>query len=193
MEETYKKIILKNRAKRLGIEPPKQVGPSGVAAIKFLITVTLFRPIHMLLFEPIVGFLSLYNAFTFSILFAFFEAFPVVFVGVYHFNTWQTGVAFISVGLGVLIGVVTAIICDRLLYQKELRRVIAAGGTQVAPEHRLWAAMYGSLGIPIGLFWFAWTARASVHWIVPIIAAMPFAWGNVSIFVSPSFLLDWVC
>jgi hypothetical protein len=183
MEETYKKVILQKRAKKLGIEPPKNVGPSGLAGIKFLVTVTLFRPVHMLLTEPIVAFMSLYNAFTFSILFAFFEAFPIVFVGVYGFNTYQTGLVFLAVGLGVLLGVVSAIVFDRVLYQKEHRRIINEGKLVAAPEHRLYAAMLGSLGIPIGLFWFAWTSRSGIHWIVPLLATIPFGMGNVSIFV----------
>jgi hypothetical protein len=184
MEETYKKVILQKRAKRLGIEPPKNVGPTGLAGIKFLITVTLFRPVHMLLTEPIVTFMSLYNAFTFSILFAFFEAFPIVFVGVYGFNTYQTGLTFLAVGLGVLLGVASAITFDRVMYQKKHREVVSEGKLYVAPEHRLYAAMLGSLGIPIGLFWFAWTSRSSIHWIVPLLATIPFGMGNVSIFVS---------
>jgi len=189
MGETYKKAILEKRAKKLGLEPPKKVGPSGFAAVKFLFTVTLLRPVHMLFFEPIVGFLSLYNAFTFSILFAFFEAFPIVFAGIYHFDTSQVGLAFLAVGLGVVLGVVSAIACDRILYQKQHRKALSEGRTVVAPEHRLYAAMLGSLGIPIGLFWFAWTARSSVHWIVPIIASVPFAWGNISIFISAALYL----
>jgi hypothetical protein len=44
--------------------------------------------------------------------------------------------------------------------------------------------MIGSFGVPIGLFWFGWSACAATHWIVPIIALVPFAWGNLSIFVS---------
>jgi hypothetical protein len=160
-------------------------GPkSGFATIKFLITVTLFRPIHMLIAEPIVGFLSLYNAFTFSILFAFFEAFPIVFGGVYGFSISQVGLAFLAVGLGVALGVISAIVIDKIIYQKLHKQALAEGRTIVAPEHRLYAAMFGSIGIPIGLFWFAWTSRHSVHWIVPILASIPFAWGNISIFVS---------
>lgn len=159
-------------------------GPKGVAAIKFLITVTLFRPVHMLIAEPIVGFLSLYNAFTFSILFAFFEAFPIVFGGVFGFSTSQVGLAFLAVGLGVALGVVSAIVIDRIIYQKLHKQALAEGRTIVAPEHRLYAAMFGSIGIPVGLFWFAWTSRQTVHWIVPILASIPFAWGNISIFVS---------
>jgi hypothetical protein len=44
--------------------------------------------------------------------------------------------------------------------------------------------MIGCFGIPIGLFWFAWTADRGVHWIVPTLAAVPFAWGNLCLFVS---------
>lgn len=47
--------------------------------------------------------------------------------------------------------------------------------------------MIGSLGLPIGLFWFAWTAKREVHWISPVLAAVPFAWGNLCIFVSREY------
>lgn len=184
MQETYKKIILQRRAKRLGIEPPKGPQLKGAAAIKFILTVTLFRPVKMLLTEPIVMFLSLYTAFTFALLFCFFAAFPYIFTKVYGFQTYQNGLVFIAVGLGVVLGWATVTIVDWKVYQKEWRRVIAEGGTNVEPEHRLYSAMAGSLGITIGVFWLAWTARDGVHWIVPTLAAIPFAWGNMCIFVS---------
>lgn len=42
----------------------------------------------------------------------------------------------------------------------------------------------------MGIFWFAWTSRQSVHWIVPIIGAIPFAIGNLSIFVGLRFIIE---
>jgi hypothetical protein len=150
-------------------------------------TVTLLRPLHMLFSEPIVAFMSLYTAFTFSVLFAFFAAFPYVFKSVYHFSTSQTGLAFLAIGLGILLSAATSIMLDRVLYQKHHAKAVAEGRTQVAPEHRLYSAMLGSVGVPVGLFWFAWTARSGVHWIVPILGGVPFAWGNLNIFVSSSF------
>jgi len=59
----------------------------------------------------------------------------------------------------------------------------------VAPEKRLYAAMLGSVGLPMGLFWFAWTARKDVHWISPILATIPFAWGNLCVFTSVALYL----
>lgn len=184
ISETYKNTILQRRAKHLGLPPPPKAGPTGLAAARFLLTVTLLRPLYMLFTEPMVGFLSLYTAFTFAVLFAFFEAFPIVYGGVYGFSTSQTGLTFVAIGLGVALAVVTAIIADTTLYQRHHRRNAAAGLSLVAPEHRLYSAMLGSLGVPVGLFWFAWTAKKDVHWISSVLATIPFAWGNLSIFVS---------
>ena len=42
----------------------------------------------------------------------------------------------------------------------------------------------GGVLIPIGLFWIAFTTYRSVHWIVPIIASVPFGMGIVYSFSS---------
>lgn len=34
------------------------------------------------------------------------------------------------------------------------------------------------------LFWFAWTARSNIHWISPILAGVPFAFANISLFIA---------
>lgn len=189
MKETYKKTILQNRAERLGLAPPPK-GPGGLAAIRLLMTVTLFRPVKMLFTEPIVFFLSLYTGFNFSILYGFFDAFPIVFEGVYHFNGGVTGLTFLGIAIGCCIAVMTAIVVNRLFYHPRYLRSHQEGrGGAVAPEHRLYVAMMGSMGLPIGLFWFAWTARADVHWISPVFATVPFAWGNLSVFTAAALYL----
>ena len=41
------------------------------------------------------------------------------------------------------------------------------------------------------LVWFALTAKPSVHWIVPVLAGIPFAFGNVTVFISAAlYMLD---
>jgi hypothetical protein len=190
MQETYKKTILLRRAKKLGLPPPPSPFPNAKAKFKFLINVTLFRPIHMLLTEPIVGFLSLYVAFNFSVLFAFFAAFPYTFESVYHFDIEQVGLVFLAIGVGCLLAVVTALFCDRFFYQKQFQKSITEGrGGVVPPEHRLYPAMLGSFGVPIGLFWFAWTAHQDISWASPVVAAVPFGWGNLSVFIAAGMYL----
>jgi len=185
MQETYGKILLGRRAKKRNLPLPPQ-GAQGLAAVKMLLTITLTRPVRMLCTEPIVAFLSLYVAFVFAVLFAFFAAFPLVFQGVYGFNAGEGGLAFLGIGLGVLISVATALLANKLLYQKQHDLAIAEGRTAADPEHRLYPAMWASIGLPIGLFMFAFSSRKDVHWIVPVLATVPFAWANLCIFVGVS-------
>ncbi|KAF2202288.1 MFS general substrate transporter [Delitschia confertaspora ATCC 74209] len=185
MKETYKKIVLKKRAKRLGLPVPES-GPTVTSTL----SMTLFRPIHMLLTEPIVTLLSLYTAYTFATLFAFFAAFPLIFSRPpYFFTISQVGLTFLAIGLGVCLGCMTAIIVDRKVYQKKHRKALEKGERYVLPEQRLWAAMVGSFGLPIGLFWFGWSAGTGVHWGVPVVGAVWFAWGNMSLFICTALYL----
>ncbi|KAI9644335.1 hypothetical protein NHQ30_007692 [Ciborinia camelliae] len=181
--ETLHSLILTRRARSLNQALP--TAPSRSAKTKFLLTVTLLRPIHMLFTEPIVAFLSLYVAFNFSVLFGFFAAFPYVFETVYHFSIEQSGLVFLAIGVGCFIAIITVLLCDMYLYQPLVKRSHEEGRNGVvAPEYRLYPAMLGSFGLPVGLFWFAWSAREGVHWIVPVIGAVPFAWGNLSVFIG---------
>jgi MFS family permease len=179
--ETSKKIILAKRAKQRGEQgPPK---PPVGATIKLLLVVTLVRPLKMLIVEPIVASWALYHSFVFGVLFAFFDSYPYVFIKVYGFTFAQVGLAFLGILIGTVLAVLTFIVVDKTIYQK---KKLAAVPGKPAPEHRLYTSMLGSFGVPIALFWFAWTARADVHFMVPIAAGIPFGWGTVTLFVSTS-------
>ena len=184
MSETYKKTIIKKRAKRLGVVMT-EAEAQGMAKVKILFTVILFRPLKMLYTEPIVTLFSIYVAFNFSVVYVFFDSFPIVFGGVYHFSLGEIGLTFLGLGFGCVLAIATFIGVDRITYQKLYQKSLREGRKGVvAPEHRLYSAMVGSLGMPIGLFWAAWTSRADIHWISPVLAAVPFGWGNLSVFVS---------
>ncbi len=92
-------------------------------------------------------------AFNFAVLFAFFAAFPYVFESVYGFDTEQSGLVFLAIGVGCVLAIPTVIVCDTYLYQPRFRASKASGGSGVvAPEYRLYSAMMGSIGLPLGLF-----------------------------------------
>jgi hypothetical protein len=60
------------------------------------------------------------------------------------------------------------------------------------PEARLSPAMIGAILLPTGLMWFAWTcAPVSIHWIVPMLAAVPYGTGVVLTFLATqNYLVD---
>ena len=184
--ETYKKIILQRRAKRLGVAPPPSpIAGSALHKAWFFFTVTILRPVKMIFTEPIVAAFSTYTAFNFAMLYAFFAAFPLIFEGTYQFNTGESGLTFLGIGIGNVIAMLTIILIDRLTYRKWTLAARARGDvTPLTPENRLYSAMLGSLLIPVSVFWFAWTARPSIHWICPLIATVPYATGQLLVFNS---------
>lgn len=92
-------------------------------------------------------------------------------------------------GVGLIVGN-----CLTPLFTKFYTRAVAnaaARGEKVAPEARLPGACVGAVLLPVGLFWFAWTSTPNVHWIVPIIASVPFGAGFLLIFSSMTlYLID---
>ncbi|KAK4500264.1 hypothetical protein PRZ48_008453 [Zasmidium cellare] len=186
MGETYRNALIKRKAERLGIdthEPPMK------DMLVQLFHVTLVRPFKVPFLEPIVQVLTFYNAFTFSVLFTFFAAFPYVFGKVYGFNTWQSGLAFLGIGVGVVLAGITGVLVDQYMYQPRLRQAIAEGKPGLPPEYMLFSAMLGAPAVPASLFWFGWTARSSINWMSPIIAGGLFSWGSVTIFLSAAMYL----
>ncbi|KAJ5189944.1 Major facilitator superfamily domain general substrate transporter [Penicillium cf. griseofulvum] len=184
-KETFHPIIKRRRAKELGLELPPSSPLSS--KLRLFVTISLLRPTHMLITEPIVGFICLYIACEFATLFSFFAAFPLIFQGIYHFNIEESGLVFLTIVVGCLLGTVTVILCNSFLY---LPKASKHPEGQVPPEYRLYPALIGSVGLPIGLFWFAWTSRADISWASPVVAIIVFAWGNLCVFVSTTQYLS---
>ncbi|KAL2075992.1 hypothetical protein VTL71DRAFT_935 [Oculimacula yallundae] len=190
LEETYAKIILARRFQKQQERSPSSTTdaqtdippkPPAKTILFTILFITLLRPAKMLVTEPIVAFLSIYVAFSFAVHFTFFASVPYVFAHVYGFDRGETGLVFLAICGGCTLVLPTAILLDKWVYQKQWK--LSPGC--VEPEHRLWVAMMGAVGLPVGLFWFAWSARHGVHWIVPTLSMVPFAWGNLCIYVSP--------
>lgn len=146
---------------------------------------------RMLLTEPIVGLFSIYIAFNFAVLFGFFNGVLYVFETTYGWNIAAASLPFLSVGGGVVASTGLFLLIDRRVWQYKRRRAISVNAGPLPPEERLYGAMVGSCLLPVGLFWFAWTARPSVHFIVPIIALAFFGAGNLLVFdAAVLYLID---
>ncbi|KAH8599487.1 putative bicyclomycin resistance protein [Bisporella sp. PMI_857] len=192
LEETYLKVILARRQKAAGEAPVDdgKLKPKASTLLLGVVFITILRPFQMLVTEPIVIFLSLYVAYNFAVVFTFFGSIPYVFAIEYGFNREETGLVFLGLGLGCVLSIPTYYFLDKMTYMKEWHKLNASGRAAfVPPEHRLWPAMVGGLGLPIGLFWFGWSANKDVHWIVPILGLVPFGWGNLCIFISTAIYL----
>ncbi|KAL0564983.1 hypothetical protein V5O48_017050, partial [Marasmius crinis-equi] len=125
----------------------------------------LVRP-FLLAAEPAVLFLNVYIGLVYSVFYLWFEAFPLVFNEIYHMNLGVGSLPFTA--FVVSGGLAYTAYCLYLHYHFQPR---SRQNPDMAPEVRLEIGLFASVFIPISLFMFGWTARQSVHWIAPVIAA----------------------
>ncbi|KAL8801464.1 MAG: hypothetical protein Q9182_004430 [Xanthomendoza sp. 2 TL-2023] len=185
MPETYGPTILKHRAQKMR----KETGnPNIFAPIELekkgarqMITVTLTRPIRMIVFEAIVLFTCLYLSIAYAIFYLFFEAYPLIFQGIYHFNTGTAGLPFLAIGLGAFLSMIIFMYWDSSLARAKKAN---AHWAHVEEYRRLPLACIGGPLYVISLFWLGWTANPHIHWIVPILSGIPFGIGFMLIFMA---------
>lgn len=146
---------------------------------KDIVMMALVRPFTLNFTEPMVFLLNLYIALIYGLLYVWFESFVIVFVGIYGFSLGEEGLAY----LGILVGAFVVIAPYFCYLYWGLEPMFDENGN-VQPEKRLIPTMVGCFCIPICLFWFGWTSRESVHWIVPIIGSSFFSIGAFLLFNS---------
>ncbi|KAK4068293.1 uncharacterized protein Triagg1_7536 [Trichoderma aggressivum f. europaeum] len=177
--ETSAPNILLRRAKRLRkltgdarLQSQSEIDQMHMSGSAVLIA-ALIRPFEITIKDPSIFFVNLYTALTYAIYFTFFEVFPLVFPPFYGFHLGQTGLAFLACEVGSILAL---ILYFAYLHFYMIPDNIKNGFRE--QEHRLLPAIFGSVVLPIGLFIFAWTARASIHWIVPLIGVTIFVLGQ---------------
>ncbi|KAE8353436.1 major facilitator superfamily domain-containing protein [Aspergillus coremiiformis] len=141
-----------------------------------MISISCYRPFHILFTEPVVFFFSLWMAFSWAVLYLQFGSVPLVFSTNHGFTVEQTGAVFTAMCVGVIIASIISIYQERVI-----SRFVKLPET---PEKRLYFACIQAALMPIGLFWFGWSSSPSVPWIVPAIAVGCASMGILSIYLA---------
>lgn len=189
--ETYSPVILRRRAKKLSqmtgkVYKSRMEVEKGQKSLGSELKTAVSRPWVLLLREPIVLLLSIYMAIIYGTLYMMFAAFPIVYQQNRGWSEGVGGLAFIGVAVGMM-GAIAYTIPDNNRYN----RIADQNGGKAPPEARLPPSMIGSVCLPLGLFWFAWTNYPSIHWSVSIIGTAPFGFGMVLVFLSiMNYLID---
>ncbi|KAJ5172141.1 hypothetical protein N7492_004734 [Penicillium capsulatum] len=191
LKETFAPTILQQKAARMR----KKTGDSRwwsrydqKATLFEILKLNLSRPFVMAVTEPICIFWNIYVAIVYGILYLCFTAYPIVFQDIRGWSLGLSGLAFLGIGLGSLITIASEPLVRRLINRHETDPETG----RVHPEAMVSFVCICSILIPIGELWFAWTcAPASIHWIVPLLAGVPFGAGNTGVFIYASNYLSY--
>jgi len=124
-------------------------------------------------------FWDIYIAVIYGILYLCFVAYPIIFSEIRGWSPGFVGLSFCGIGLGTLI----TIFCEPLIRKMINSHKKDPATGEVPPEAMVSVVCLAGLAIPIGELIFAWTCTPNVHWIVPILAGIPFGAGNGAVFI----------
>ncbi|KAL1637855.1 hypothetical protein SLS56_000412 [Neofusicoccum ribis] len=190
LQETYAPVLLKWKAARLR----KETGNAALRSefesdktVSKVLGVALIRPFRLLFTQPIIQFLAIYMAFLYGLMYLVLSTFPTLWTTTYHEALGISGLNYISLAVGFFVGVQVAAPFNDRIYVRLKRR----NGNVGAPEFRVPLMLPGSLLVPVGLFWYGWSAQAGVHWIMPNIGAAIFGAGTIVAFQCiQTYLVD---
>ncbi|RKL51803.1 Transporter mfs1 [Fusarium oxysporum f. sp. narcissi] len=188
MPETSASNILLRRAQRLRRSAGSQRLQSQSEIDQAHLTVSsiavdaLIKPLEITIKDPAVLFVQIYSAILYAIYYSYFEVFPLVFPVYYDMSTGEVGLVFICIAVGCILAI---ILYGLYLYYVLIPRMKKSGIAQ--QEEVLSPGLAACFGPTIGLFIFAWTARVSIHWIVPVIGVTIYA-GSIFTVLQVVFL-----
>jgi len=125
-----------------------------------------------------VQFLGVFMAFVYGLIYLLLSTFPTVWTERYHQSVATGGLNYISIGLGFFLGTTLCATVNDRIYQKLKIKNNGVGRA----EFRMPMMIPGTLLVPIGLFWYGWSAQAQVRWIMPDIGALIFSFGTIICF-----------
>lgn len=177
LQETYTPVLLDRKKRKLiketGNESLHTEYDDPNRTITQALKIALTRPFKLLGTQVIIQFLACYMAYLYGLMYLVLSTFPSLWENNYHESVGIGGLNYISLGLGFFLGTQICAPCQDMVYKALKRRNNGVG----RPEFRVPLMIPGALLVPIGLFWYGWSAQAHTHWIMPNIGAVIFSAG----------------
>ncbi|OKP00468.1 hypothetical protein PENSUB_7925 [Penicillium subrubescens] len=187
LPETYAPTLLTAKAARLRIQTKNWALHSLFGApVEYVAPrpIWLKQPANLhaalLATEPIMMLVTLYMSFLYGLLFLFFEGFPVSFVEQRGWKPQIGSLSFLSLFVGILLGLTGMVTWSLTIFVSQVK----LNPGKVVPELRLPPMMVGAVGLPIGLFWFAWTGNPNIQWSAEVVAPVLVSASMFAIFIS---------
>ncbi|KAK0553396.1 hypothetical protein OC845_001216 [Tilletia horrida] len=195
LPETFAPVLLVKKAKRLRKENPGK-NKDFYAEHERLTTEnstfsivkrTVVTPFKILSMEVILMLITVYLSIVYAVLYALFEAYPVIFRDLRGMSLGMSSLPFLSVLVGAVFGAAANIVLNhRYRHLSHLWK-----GTP-PPEERLYGAIIAGPLLVAGAFILGWTGyKPSISVWGPIIAGVPLGASITLVFISlQAFIID---
>jgi MFS family permease len=169
-----------------------------------MISVSLYRPFHLLFTEPVVFSFSIWVAFAWGVLYLTFSSVPLVFSRQHGWDIEKAGRIFAALIIGGILGTVVGIWQEHILHHARWQPTVENESDQspfwsllrrrfpvTVPEARLYCTCLTAVLLPVGLFIFGFTSKRDIHWIAPAIGLCLATMGIYSVYLATfNYLAD---
>lgn len=177
IKETYTPTLLRRKAARNRVNTDETpLSPATWAFWRDLwskFATNLNRPMQFLIKRPVIQLIALILALDFGVYCILLSSFALLWQDRYNQSEFSSSLHYFSFTIGATcaaqIGGRIMDIWYRRLRDKHNKDI---------PEFRAPYMLIGSVIVPIGIFWYGWSAQAKIHWIMPDIGATLFVLGS---------------
>ncbi|KAI6136506.1 MFS general substrate transporter [Pisolithus sp. B1] len=142
--ETFQPVILVRKARKVRKQTGNERYYASFETQKFSFTQRmehiLARPFKILFHEPMLIAITSYMSFVYGCIYLLFEAYPIVFTEGHHMGVGPSGLMFLPLPVGGIIGTLLYIAFFNPRYERKIREFAPR---PVPPEYRLEMAMVG--------------------------------------------------
>lgn len=193
--ETFPPVLLRRKAQRLrretgnaALHAKGEEESSKAQSFVSILRTAFSRPFLFLTTQPIIQVFALYIAYCHGLLYLVLTTFAHLWTTRYHETISISGLNYIALATGYIIGTQS---CARLT-DKLYQHLKTSRGQGIGyPEYRLPLVIPGSIAILVGLLWYGWSAEKGVHWIIPDLGIAVFAVGlKYTLQSTQLYLLD---
>ncbi|TXC00622.1 hypothetical protein FocTR4_00009396 [Fusarium oxysporum f. sp. cubense] len=169
--------IISGKKHRVDPESAEKQQPSFAQELKVIFS----RPFVMAAREPAVLFTSLYLALVYATLYLFFQAYPIIFQGVYQLSSGEVGLTFLPITAGSIVAL--GLFLGYSSYHSSAMKAGVVWANKIE-YRRLPLACGGGPLIVASLFWLGWTSYPEVHPAVPSLSGLLFGAGYLVEFMA---------
>jgi MFS family permease len=178
IRETYTPTLLRRKAALIRNE--KALGMASWSYWKDLgskFGTNLKRPARFLFTRPVIQLVALQWALDFGIYCLLLSSFATLWQDRYHQSELASSLHYFAFTIGATSAAqVGGRVMDKWYVKQRVRH------EKDSPEFRAPYMMVGACLVPVGIFWYGWSAQAKIHWIMPDIGA--------ALFVCASFVYN---